>query len=411
MKQNDHLHSSLTAGNIERKSTIVDRTIASESRPKLDTILPPTQNIDKDSDGIASPAITTDSPAAHRTRTTARTPGERTFDLLNYYGLGWIVNATLGMVITDTVMQKHKPKFLDTVDVAAKTIFRYAKNPKALSYRVLELAVMMSGGTLVLAPMKIMEDNKANIVEGLDRKFFYGDRVDTDPTLRLTYQEIEHQPTAGWINLLTSRVIGMFGVWNTAAAIGDRSSPIPRTLGTPGVSEVVMDAARKADKIMNKNNPALIARIEAAERHSAREAEAFHRGASESELRYFKENAPKDTLSTRALYLGGMDYSYSALMATIIMVSSKVLNTIGLGKEHTEKGAHDLAAETAMRPPTSARSNATAAASDTPTIVDNILGQAPLGMLKVDKPSTHISHTVAHGRTEATTELTQQVTT
>ncbi|NBO19531.1 MAG: hypothetical protein EBV03_09975, partial [Proteobacteria bacterium] len=101
-----------------------------------------------------------------------RSGGEVLFDRVVYTGIGFGVNEAASLWITDQFMH-GKPKWYlggkpfskEGFDSAAGWIAKKFKMPKAKAGNTLLMATLLSGGTLLVLPMRWLEENKISWVQ------------------------------------------------------------------------------------------------------------------------------------------------------------------------------------------------------------------------------------------------------
>lgn len=168
----------------------------------------------------------------------ARTPGEKSFDLITYIGIGGVLNAAVSTVFFEKVqyawktLPEHKQdqhwgkRLKDTLDGWAQ---RAAKPfEPLLGTSNLELntgsikhfrrfvfgGIIGAGGWAVLAGIKPMEDNKQKIVESLNKRHGY---EPSDEQI----QALRNEPKQSWRSLLGGRTVAFLTPILAAAPILD----------------------------------------------------------------------------------------------------------------------------------------------------------------------------------------------
>jgi hypothetical protein len=159
--------------------------------------------------------------------------GERVFNWTVYSGINYWVNLLSSIVIADYFINKGGKDILNKgaeslgKAVASSRISSYERGFKN-SQTALKTLTLLSGGWLLLVPMKLMEDNKRPIVHWLNKK------LGVDQTAPDGHQETpdeiyieQEQPQQSWVNVIKRRVIATAAVVGTGhvvnAAFRDRA--------------------------------------------------------------------------------------------------------------------------------------------------------------------------------------------
>lgn len=122
------------------------------------------------------PALAEDKKKHHRTT------GEKIFDAGVYGGIGWITNAAISVVAAVWLSEtKSGKKFWDAGAKKANSLFdSVGMKPAAgtsfeqrntRGHFLTKVTSLMTGGFVLLAPMKWLEDHKSEVVNKLDKKF------------------------------------------------------------------------------------------------------------------------------------------------------------------------------------------------------------------------------------------------
>lgn len=202
------------------------------------TEMGPTDTHKKDADGNP----------IRRTKTT----GEWLFDRVVYTGIGFGVNEAMSLWITDQFVHgknllEKTPGFLKTMgswfsktgfDKLSQKIADTFKlkeimaegqklSPKARGGNTLLMATLLIGGTLLVLPMKLIEDNKAYWVKKanhlMDR--FRSQKLTSEEMVKRddeVEQAIACSPKQSWPTLLIGRAIAMLASWSTGTWMGKK---------------------------------------------------------------------------------------------------------------------------------------------------------------------------------------------
>lgn len=153
--------------------------------------------------------------------------GEVLFDRVVYTGIGFGVNEASSLWITDQFMH-GKPKWYlggkafskEGFESAASWISKKFHMPHAKAGNTLLMATLLSGGTLLVLPMRWLEENKISWVQRANH-MLDGLRGNTmsDAEVKARDEEVERaiacSPQQNWASLLVGRVAAMFSSWAT----------------------------------------------------------------------------------------------------------------------------------------------------------------------------------------------------
>ena len=156
-----------------------------------------------------------------------RSGGEVLFDRVVYTGIGFGVNEAASLWITDQFMH-GKPKWYlggkpfskEGFDSAAGWIAKKFKMPKAKAGNTLLMATLLSGGTLLVLPMRWLEENKISWVQRANHMLdgWRGNKMSAEEVTARD-EEVERaiacSPQQNWTSLLVGRVAAMFSSWAT----------------------------------------------------------------------------------------------------------------------------------------------------------------------------------------------------
>ncbi|MGE0754546.1 MAG: hypothetical protein AB7L92_05240 [Alphaproteobacteria bacterium] len=151
--------------------------------------------------------------------------GEKTYNWIVYSGINFWANLISSIAISDYFQHGAGRDRLDN------NIRRFAKGVDAAgilkgshAYKqskvIVETATLLSGGWLLLVPMKVMEDNKRPIVHWLDKRFGTQERDANGKELSVDEIHLkEEQPKQSWARVLARRVMGTVAVIGTGSVL------------------------------------------------------------------------------------------------------------------------------------------------------------------------------------------------
>lgn len=176
--------------------------------------------------------------------------GEKSFNTVTYKGLGWLLNAGISVYVTDLFMHGAGKKHFDN---GAKSIAPYYERitgaSKEVSLGASRSGMMMlglfSGGTILLLPIKRLEDNKAAIVKWLDNKI---NQWRTPSSEQLEVQENAHKrleadPKPSWGNVILGRVLGTVAVLTVAMGIAKGRDETFSNYAAGKIGDAMQDSA------------------------------------------------------------------------------------------------------------------------------------------------------------------------
>jgi hypothetical protein len=170
--------------------------------------------------------------------------GEKIYDWAVYSGINYWLNLAMSVVITDIFVNRKGRK---AIEWGASTMAKgFSKTGIAFdkahhhSKTALETFMLLSGGNILLIPLKIMEDRKRPIVHWINKKMGV-DQTAPDGH-ELTPDEIyieKEQPQQSWPRVIGRRILGWIAVVTTGSllngALRDRSKPMPQQ-GQPDIN-------------------------------------------------------------------------------------------------------------------------------------------------------------------------------
>jgi hypothetical protein len=193
---------------------------------------------------LASPSKTM--PAISRKHVV--TKGEKRFDWQTYMGVGFWVNAAISVaaVYWAERTKMGQKTIIKTGEWLGKTLGVNADKAASLAKKTL----FLSGGFAVLAPMKWMEDNKAQRVKALNREI-YGDQAKIDPVITQSEKELEDAPKQGWASLVSSRALALAPFYVLMGLLWDNKSKISRATNAQ-----FHEMGKDALQVLEKTKPA-----------------------------------------------------------------------------------------------------------------------------------------------------------
>lgn len=176
------------------------------------------------------------------------TEGEKRFDFWAYTGLNYIANVLISIgAIYWVERTKSGHQFLDGFQSLMEKI---PKVDGEIARFLARKSFFLSGGSIVLFPIKFMEDRKVEWVKAWNREHYGAHEVASNPDIIQSEREMEEAPRQGWGSIFLSRGLALIPFYAIYTTIWERSSPLSR-LTNSNLGEMGK-AARKA---MEQANP------------------------------------------------------------------------------------------------------------------------------------------------------------
>jgi len=168
------------------------------------------------------------------------TRGEHKFDRWTYAGVGYLANVAISLGAVYWVERTHAGqqfmgKFIEGVKRALPKL-----DPQWSKF-IASKTFFLTGGFAVLAPMKMLEDRKVDLIKKWDRAY-YGDAVDHDPTIQQSHRELEAAPKQSWSSIIASRIVSLVPFYGTVGLLWSNKSPLAKMTNS---EYRAMDAAQK----------------------------------------------------------------------------------------------------------------------------------------------------------------------
>lgn len=168
------------------------------------------------------------------------TKGEEAFDKRTYNDIGYKVNVatSIGMVYA----AERTATGRESLKTVARWIAQAGKfNPQSVQY-FLTKTMFLTGGFLVMLPMKWMEDKKAAWIHQKNQEI-YGDAAN-EAAIVQSEKEVAEAPKQGWASLFGARAIALAGFYTLMGALWDNKSSIARMSNKSfkGMDRTALDA-------------------------------------------------------------------------------------------------------------------------------------------------------------------------
>ncbi len=165
------------------------------------------------------------------------------FNAFNFFGLHWVGNSTLSLWIVYNLLPKKGPQALmeglgrgftpvwNLIDKAVspvRNVFRavFKTTPKILSEleheeriahsarSFVETLCMCIAGSVILFPVKILENNKEKILDKVDRWFHPGNyATDANRDEQAVKPAAQHEEKETWTNLIRARLVSLVPIF------------------------------------------------------------------------------------------------------------------------------------------------------------------------------------------------------
>lgn len=158
--------------------------------------------------------------AEHGGKKPPTTRGEKLFNLLDYYGIGFGVNTAISMYLSD------KFKHAEWRPLYNKMVDKMGKNTT-------EFFTLGTGGFILLIPIKLMEDHKEWWARKLDGIF--GDKHPSQQAaqaIEARYEEIRQEPKQTYLSEFVSRILAFVMNLGVIKAVVDKKNVLS-SVGIP----------------------------------------------------------------------------------------------------------------------------------------------------------------------------------
>jgi hypothetical protein len=161
--------------------------------------------------------------------------GEHAFNWFTYTGVGFLLNLGLSVAITDYFthgkgkealrwLSKQTAHGIGSAATVAPTKLENA------TYGFWKTNALMSGGHIVMAPIKLLEDNKSRVVHWINQKLGVDKPILKDgvevPLSSLSDEELpplyQDQPKQSWWNVIKRRAMGLALTSATGTMMGEK---------------------------------------------------------------------------------------------------------------------------------------------------------------------------------------------
>ncbi len=177
-----------------------------------------------------------------------KTEGEKKFDTIVYRRWGYYANVGLSLLGVYWVERtKSGQRFIDWIGKkVAKTGIHedWAKFFARKSF-------FLTGGFLVIPPMKWLEDKKSDLVNMYNREI-YGAKADSDPAIQQSEMEVAAAPKQTWKSIITGRLLSLIPFYLTYWLIWEADSPLGRLTNR---SELLKGKSGKEMAVFKKAKP------------------------------------------------------------------------------------------------------------------------------------------------------------
>lgn len=253
-----------------------------------------------------------------------KTRGEAWFNGISYIGVGYGLVTGVSVFLT-WLMRDTKGNFAKSFEKIAEA----ATKKFGFSRSITSIATLFVGGTLAsVFPVKWLEDAKPQIVKKLDRVILSDDEFESQK-VKNAHKELEELPKQTWLSVFGSRVVAFAATFGVYALMGSNKSPIAKATGH-SLDEASIRFGRWADRFLNRNNPDVIAKIDAAiatnlSRMKSTGADAL------SGLEVVRKGAAVDRVQTKVWSYIGIDAFYTLITSATLFISTRVLGGL-IGK-------------------------------------------------------------------------------
>ncbi len=172
------------------------------------------------------------------------TVGEKWFDALDWWGLGWGANVAVSIWATDLLEFGRLQPFNNKAAswMAETPAFKWLDKKytpgtaRGWAGSIAQLMMLMSGGFAVMAPIKWAEDNKKWWVQRFDGMFGKAEMNMSENEKQLRdarYEYLDHEPKQTWGTVLGGRVVSLAPVLGIHYAFAKEQNIVNAIAGRP----------------------------------------------------------------------------------------------------------------------------------------------------------------------------------
>jgi hypothetical protein len=171
----------------------------------------------------------------HSLQKRARTAGEKIFDWSTYGGLAFLANEIVSGKIQNYVLKQGQWATRDatighkTYQSLVSGLHRLVgKDPSPEHWlgairRPIDIFVMTLGGSLMVLPVKFLEDRKSALVRFYD-KTFHPDQTKNNTSITLAHEQMDREPKQSWWSLWKARLVVIPAAIVADALIGSKDA-------------------------------------------------------------------------------------------------------------------------------------------------------------------------------------------
>lgn len=245
----------------------------------------------------------------------ARTAGERHFDLLTYGGVGYAANVIISIGAMWFVDRTHAGK--DFLHATSHQLGRLSGIKARIIRPQIRYSALLTGGFSVLAPIKMLEDRKMDIVQNYDARY-YAAIPDASSQLQAAYERLQSEPKQNWSSILGSRFLAMVPFYCfTSIAMRENQWLARQTNGQIFAERLITRAARDIDAALHRSDPKALAEIAEKNRlYPNYTVNSFERGVMERPVTALADYTI--TEATTSSMVAGFLYLFTRLTAPIL---------------------------------------------------------------------------------------------
>lgn len=162
-----------------------------------------------------------------------KSAGEVAFDLSTYGGVSLLGNELLSMSIMKQAKEGALSRWFKPFTEWSKELPGLKKLEYVSTGRAAYLLWATIGGTMLVLPVKLLEDNKGKLVRYFD-KMAHGPQAENDPDLKARHEQMEKAPKQTWVSLGEGRMITMGSALAVDSLIGWPAAPLAKMFDKPG---------------------------------------------------------------------------------------------------------------------------------------------------------------------------------
>ncbi|GEM_PF-6361788 len=282
------------------------------------------------------------------------TVGEHAFNAFDWYGIGWLANAAIGITMANKLSYgSWQPAFnAFNENLGTKWFTKEAfelmgggggAKATAAARGITQLAALMSGGYACMLPIKLIHDHKKPIVKTLDT--WMGPKNPTDSQQKLTearHAYLDHEPHISMWNAFEGRTASMAVILGVHYAIGQPSIARminPKTTFT-GFEKYLGELGEGSYKMLHATKPGARWMNQLEQKLGEHTAALKKRFAQQPDVTFQPIEGPEHAKKIMALTYEDLLYSLGGATGTMLFSKMFAHKSNEAREKPTQKVAH-----------------------------------------------------------------------